>query len=303
MHPILLQLSSMLLFLTALAARASAQSVILGVLEDVPGAYAGEPNSRHVRVVFRKSGSNWEAFSSKCPDQDCLKTISSEYPEAMTWTIAFGGREIGHVAGRTQTDFKSYSDVGLQDLAANTYVPTVGKRSAEFGGFLGVPVYRPLVAVSQPFFRDPESWKVSPVPSDVADPVREQFRRLYPSLCRASKQDETKLKPFPYRDEDIRVAKSYASELGWRIARLHLAEAISCDDTEAGFGIEDPWFVVAPDGAARFLGSGMWLVDAGDYDNDGKSELLFSIDRYDQAGYELFYDDFKQRATFDFFYH
>jgi hypothetical protein len=29
---------------------------------------------------------------------------------------------------------------------------------------------------------------------------------------------------------------------------------------------------------------GMWLVDVGDYDNDGKSELVFAIDRYDQGG-------------------
>jgi hypothetical protein len=47
----------------------------------------------------------------------------------------------------------------------------------------------------------------------------------------------------------------------------------------------------------------MWLVDAGDYDNDGKSELVFSIDRYNRGGYELFYDDFKKRTIFEFGYH
>jgi hypothetical protein len=51
------------------------------------------------------------------------------------------------------------------------------------------------------------------------------------------------------------------------------------------------------------LGNGIWLVDAGDYDNDGKSELVFSIDRYNQGGYELFYDDFKKHATFEYGYH
>jgi hypothetical protein len=47
----------------------------------------------------------------------------------------------------------------------------------------------------------------------------------------------------------------------------------------------------------------MWLVDAGDYGNDGRSELLFSIDRYNRGGYELFYDDFRKRAVFEFSYH
>ena len=51
------------------------------------------------------------------------------------------------------------------------------------------------------------------------------------------------------------------------------------------------------------LGQGMWLVDAGDYDNDGKSELVFAIDRYNQGGYELFADDFKSHAASHFSYH
>jgi len=47
----------------------------------------------------------------------------------------------------------------------------------------------------------------------------------------------------------------------------------------------------------------MWLVDAGDYDNDGKSEIVFSISRYNRGGYELFYDDFKGHTVFEFSYH
>jgi len=47
----------------------------------------------------------------------------------------------------------------------------------------------------------------------------------------------------------------------------------------------------------------MWLVDAGDYDSDGKSELVFSIDGYNRGGYKLFYDDFSRFATFEFGYH
>ncbi len=47
----------------------------------------------------------------------------------------------------------------------------------------------------------------------------------------------------------------------------------------------------------------MWLVDAGDYDKDGKSELVFSIDRYNRGGYELFYDDFKKHVVLEFGYH
>jgi hypothetical protein len=86
------------------------------------------------------------------------------------------------------------------------------------------------------------------------------------------------------------------------VARLHL-HAIECQDTEAGFDIDDPWFFVDTKKAVSYLDSGVWLVDAGDYDNDGKSELIFSINREDEGGYEIWYDDFKKHTAFRFSYH
>jgi hypothetical protein len=44
-------------------------------------------------------------------------------------------------------------------------------------------------------------------------------------------------------------------------------------------------------------------VDAGDFNNDGKSEILFSISRYDRGGYELFYDQFTKHVAFEFSFH
>lgn len=108
---------------------------------------------------------------------------------------------------------------------------------------------------------------------------------------------------FFYHDEDIQVVKAYASNRRWVVARLRVKGAVDCQDTEAGFEMDDPWFVINPQKSARYLDGGIWLVDAGDYDNDGRSELLFSINRYNRGGYEIFYDDFKQRAVFEFSYH
>jgi hypothetical protein len=111
------------------------------------------------------------------------------------------------------------------------------------------------------------------------------------------------VEPFLYRDEDIKLVKAYESNRGWTLARLHLGEAIDCEDVEAGFEINDKWFTVDPQRSVQYLDDGIWLVDAGDYDNDGKSELVFSIDDYNRGGYEIFYDDFKKHATFKFSYH
>ena len=62
------------------------------------------------------------------------------------------------------------------------------------------------------------------------------------------------------------------------------------------------WFVVTPQHEIRLLDSHMCLVDAGDYDGDGKSDLVFSIDDYNRGGYRPYYDDFRQRALFEFSY-
>lgn len=65
----------------------------------------------------------------------------------------------------------------------------------------------------------------------------------------------------------------------------------------------DQWYVIDPEETITFLGQGMQLVDAGDYDNDGRSEVLFSIDGYNRGGYILFYSDFRKRSAFEFSYH
>jgi len=282
--------------------RVAAQSPIVGVLEDVPGDYVGQPNIREVRVAFQKSGHEWIAFPSDCPDLTCLKTSTLKFPREVTWNIGFDGELLGQVTGRTPNDFKFYAHVGLQEVTSKAPILTVGKRSAEFGGYTGASVYRPLVANSEPYFSDPNRWKPFQLAPAEVQIFRRQFRHKFPKLCK-SNEDETKLEPFAYRDQNIQIIKAYASREGWKIAHLHLEGAIACDDVEAGFQIEDPWFASDPRGLFHYLGSGMWLVDAGDYDNDGSSELVFSIDRENRGGYVLFYHDFRDRAVFEFGYH
>jgi len=290
------------LLVSAPTAATFAQEVVLGVLEDNHGWYAGEPNFRAVRVVFRKVGFDWKPFPSECGDQQCLKTIAASYPHEMKWTIAFDGKNLGQITSSTPSDFKWYAAVGQQEIAGNDPVPTVGKPSPEFGGYTEATVYRPLVANSQSYFKDPEEWKPAKPSPDLTSVLRKAFRQQFPKLCRLGGPEHNRMDAFPYRDQEVAVVKAYASRLGWTIARLHL-QAVDCADTEAGFDIDDPWFAIAPSRSAIHLDDGMWLVDAGDYDNDGKSELVFSIDRDNRGGYELFYDNFKRHVSFEFNYH
>src|SRR5207237_6052243 len=53
--------------------------LIVGVLEDIPPHYAGQSNSREVRVLLRKSNDAWTAFPSNCPDESCLRQAPSAF--------------------------------------------------------------------------------------------------------------------------------------------------------------------------------------------------------------------------------
>jgi hypothetical protein len=201
----------------------------------------------------------------------------------------------------TPRRYDHYAEVGLQSLADTRSVPTVGNQSRQFGGYTDEPVYRPLVTNSQSFVADPDGWKRLPLSAEQTLKVRQAFRQHFGKLCQLGKDDA--LKPLPYTDENLTIAAAYKSKTGWAIARVHLAGAIDCVDKEAGFEIDDSWFTATPEMDVHHLDDGMWLVDAGDYDNNGHSELVFSINRDNRGGYELFYDSFKKRAVFEYSYH
>ncbi len=285
----------------ASGAAGQVQPTLIGILEDNPGHYAGDPHYRDVRVVFRQERGIWLAFPSQCPDQQCLRTITAQFPAKVKWTVTFNGKGVGRVMSRTPPSFDFYATVGQQSIVGSTAPPTIGKLSSHFGGFLGQPVYRPLVSVSEPNYRDPDDWKRTQLSSDDTSAIRNAFRNRFPQVENCSQREIEQGKPWRYVDANMAVHKAYSSNRHWFLAEVVLS-GYKCDGPPDE-AFTPQWFVITPKHQVRFLDSNMWLVDAGDYDNDGKSELIFSIDGYDQGGYELFYDDFSRHATFEFGYH
>jgi len=282
-------------------ASGQAAPVLVGILEDTPGQFTGQTYYRSVRVAFQRGALKWNAFpGGDCPNSECLRSIVTKFPAQVNWTIAFDGKSLGQVLGRTPSSFRSYSTVGQQEIVGGAAPPTIGKRSDEYRGWGSEPVYRPLVAVSVPYVRDPDGWKPARVGADSARIVRSAFRNRYPKAVNCA-NDQSPAKPWPYTDADITLNKAYESSRRWMLVAVRL-RASKCDGPP-----DEPywqhWFVVTPERQARFLDSDMWFVDAGDYDNDGRSELIFSVEGYNRGGYRLFYDDFKGKAAFEFGYH
>ncbi len=277
--------------------------LVLGVLEDLPGHYSGEPNFRAIRVLFQKVGEGWRVFPTEAKDQQSLKSLTKSYPGEINWTIAFDGKDLGHLTSRVPDDFAWYSEVGLEKITSPGQVPTVGKQSVKYSGWSDVPVYRPLVAVSNPNFRDPQGWEPAHLSPQQVAKIRTSFRNKFPKVSNCKNPDENVARPWKYQDDDIQVNTAYASEDHWLLVELSL-QNYACDGpVEDGGPFVPQWYVVEPTGMVSFLNSNMWLVDAGDYDGDGKSEVLFAISGYDEGGYRLFYSDFGRSAEFLFGYH
>jgi hypothetical protein len=287
------------------SATQSLRSILLGILEDVPGRYQGQPNSRHVRVVFEKEGTDWQPFPANCPDEACLKTLPSDFPSQVTWTIAFDGGNLGQLTTHAPKEYDFYMDAGLQDITSEGSVPTIGQRDEKYGGFLSAAVFRPLVADSQSYFKDPDSWKPVHLPAELVASLRQQFRKQFPQVTNCASPEENIARNWRYRDQDIEIHKTYASNKKWVLASVSLG-GFRCDGpgvSPSQDAFNSQWFVINPENHIDLLGQDMWLVDAGDYDNDGESEVIFAIDGYNKGGYELFYDDFKKHVEFEFSYH
>ena len=292
-------LALMAVALTGSAQAATAQETVIGILEEQPSETEAKPIP-YVRAVFRKAGGTWTAYDPACPKGSC-------FPRETNWTVGFDGKAVGQVRGVTPRAWEMMSDVGRQTLAPAARAPFLGQRSNKFAGWAGGPVYRPLVSTSTGQVTDPESWKAAQVPAAVDAALRQRMRTKFPTVMRCASAEENVPAAWAYTDKDLVVEQGYASATGWRVARVGLnPDDYRCDgplDTVGESAFSVLTVAISPDGAMTDLGFDMRLLDAGDYDSDGKSELIFMYSHYNADGYTLFSNAFAETATFGFSFH
>ncbi len=271
--------------------------LVLGVLEDNAGMHEEDPHVRGVRAVFYKNGAAWKTFPANCSTQKCLGESIPDFPFESSWTIAFDGRRIGAVQTRVASAPAELDRLATLQILSKPPIIAIGKASEEFAGFYGIAVLRPLVAVSQANVADPDVWKPTTPTASIAATIKAAFRKKYPRVTNCEVEESRE-----YSDSEIKINKAYASKLGWKLFSLSVK---GCDATDLGTsgGLDFEWFTVDPSGMAHYLAGNLILIDAGDYDASGHSQLLFLIDDYNRAGYVLFYDNFEKQAVFEYHFH
>ncbi len=276
-------------------AKPSDDKVYLGFLDDAREEMVnwkpGVARHRVIRPAFEKTISGWRQVDT------------SSLPPRMKWTIAFDGRNLGQV--ESQADPDGGLTMFQTILTSAAAVPSVGPPSREFAGLEGMTtdVRRPLIAVSKPYFQDPDGWKRTKLSDDIAGLVRKAFRREYPHVDRC-KEEEVLERNWKFPDSALALPVAYASNKHSFLveADLNAGDCGYVDDPDDP--LSGPWFFVSPDGAVRRFGSFMSLLDAGDYDNDGHSELVFFLTQpEDTDGFILFDATLRKQATLIWSYH
>ena len=266
----------------------STNELNLGVLEHYQ---SGENKGHSVRVAFHEVDGHWKAFPTEFDTAKQLSEAVKSFPAAVTWTICFDGQTLGSLASKTPSSYSRYADVGLQQITSKGSVPTVGQLSTLFSGWPGGRTYRPLILNSRPNCADSGKWHPDrPEQGEITD-IKDYLRKAFPAS--ASKLSKAR----------IRVNKSYGSQTqGDKLISLDIAGV----EVIPGEGEDDEnaaaWFYVTGK-EVRYLGSNMLLVDIGDYDHDGHEEAVFKIQKYNNDGYMLYYDGFRQKVEFSWNYH
>jgi len=272
---------------------------------NLPGHNLDDPvPSRNVVPYFVKNGARWEPIR--------------ELNQNLKWTIAFDGKNLGQVESQVipSAQARSKGVSGPQCvhkiLTALDKVPQVkmhegGPGDPNFNGNYGVIVRRPLVVVSKPNFADPDRWKRTKLPDEVVPQVRAVFQKTFSHVRRCDSSGEPLAKDSRVLDSEIALLKAYGSNKGSFIVETQLTNH-RCVYNMNGAKLQllegDQWYYVTPTREVVFLARDWELIDAGDYDGDSRSEVIFYIAEaeadccVDIIGYVLFYDDFQRSARF-----
>jgi hypothetical protein len=277
---------------------AEVDGLVVGALEQ---PQCNKTLATAVRALFVKRADGWVALSS----QEAWQGVPLA---TATWTVLSEGRSLGSVAT---------ADPGFQTDLAWTFprdrllqvqafrgqpIPTTANKDGLFGGWCTVPSSRPLVVVSRPNTREPDGWKTSGPDGSLRVRLFDEFRSHAgpASVCPVAPDKRV---PLVYGAKDLNYARSYQDRAGRQIVLLSLdARRNKCD------GPPDPaWstqaYLVQEGEAVQYLGNDLTLVDAGDYDADGASELLFWHGSYNEDGYMLVYDGLRKHVDYYWHYH
>jgi hypothetical protein len=252
--------------------------IYVGVLEPPLDQPKGQ---FHLRVAFRYHDQQWSAMPDHDDGHDALK-LAAKFPVQVSWTIALHGKKLGEVSSVRPSGYGN-SDVGLEDLKASSKPPAIQDSAAALATSSGAAAFRPLVAVSEPNYLDPDQW----APFDPPVAMRKQAATAFKQKITLDLNCDGK-PTRGYPDSAIQTyGKAYRSMSGDVLIAMNLDPRFKrCGEASKGDEWKSVWFHMKGD-KFSWIGNGLSLLDVGDYIGDGFSEVLFRYDGNNRDGYVL----------------
>jgi hypothetical protein len=273
---------------------AAAAVIYVGVLE----APLEQSQPFHVRVAFRFQDGRWRAMPHDVGDEAALAKLAAMFPPRVSWTIAMHGKKLGEVSGTRPSAYSRYSDVGFEDLIAPPAPPMVRDGAAAFATWMGAARYRPLLAVSPPYYHDPDRWTRFDPPAAMRLQARTAFRRAIALDLNCNGRPTR-----GYPDSAIQTyGEPYRSRRGDVLIAMRPDPRRNRCEEPAGTGWQSVWFHLKANKFRR-IGNDLTLLDIGDYNGDGVAEILFQSHGYDRDGYLLLDLRDESKIEFSWSYH
>ncbi len=290
-------ISSFLLFLVMVPSRLVAGNpAVLGVLET---PQCKEEGGVFVRALFAKSGKKWISLNN---DQAGRSFLTAK----MEWVVIYDGKKLSSLETTDPGFTTDYPWTYPRDRVLNPIpgqsLPTVKNEGERFHGWCSTPKDRPLIVLSNGSAIDPSKWTPSTLSMNDKERLFGAFKKAAGQALVCPKDPEVPV-PFRYTRKNIEVLGCLKDKGGRQLVTLRLRPVKPSETCDGPLDTAwDQHTFLLSDGA-KYLGVGLELVGAGDFDGDGQSELLFWHSGYNEDGYLLFSNGFKQKAKYFWGYH
>jgi hypothetical protein len=195
-------------------------------------------------------------------------------PKAFSWDVCFTGRSEGQITGMLIADGIP-TTAPPYVLRPEDRAPWRTRRSLDYAGWLPIPVYKPILLLSSlsSSCKDPEKWRRAG-----SEKIRNHTPKMLSELRKALSAGTPGTEGYQFADKDFKVFQAWVSPKHGQFAAMRIDPKANRVET----------FQVAANGDVAYLGHNMMLVDAGDFDGDGATELLFKRHANKKDVYSLF---------------
>lgn len=199
-------------------------------------------------------------------------------PKNVSWDVCFSGRNDGQLTASLNTNTNT-NEAKLTPppyvLRSEDRAPWRTRRSVDYAGSLEIPVYKPVVLKCSlsSSCNDPEKWRKGSIERarPFLKPMIEQLKKQ-----REGNQDHPSSSNL--NDAQVKIIGTWISPREGIIVSLR--PILKSRETET--------FRVDSNKGIHYLGRNMQFIDAGDFDGDGRSEMLFKRHKDGKDSYELY---------------